>query len=283
MGMDINDKICVITGATSGIGRDTAMELARQGMRLVLPVRNMEKGEALRKEIMEVTGNGHADLFACDLESLASVREFADAFLKKYDRLDVLINNAGVWETRRSLSRDGIEKVFAVNHLAPFLLTNLLLGAVQNAPAGRIINVASNAHRAGKIRFSDLEGKKRWNHIRAYTQSKLANILFTRKLAGKLNGEGTTANSLHPGFVQTSLFDRFPGWMMGLLSPVMLSTQEGAETTIYLAVSPDVDKTSGAYFASKKIRQPAAAARRDADADRLWDVSMEYLHKAGVM
>lgn len=270
----------MVTGATSGIGRETALELAGMGMEMVLPVRNMEKGEALLKEIHAVTGNGKARLFACDLESMASIGDFAAAFLKQYDRLDVLINNAGIWDTKRSVSRDGIERVFAVNHLAPFLLTNLLLDAVKASPGGRIITVSSNAHRAGKMNFSDLEGKKKWNHIRAYSQSKLANILFTRQLARKLEGSKATANSLHPGFVQTSLFDGFPAWMMGLLSPVMLSTQEGAQTNIYLAVSPEVKNVNGTYFAKKRIKTPSAAARNDGDAEKLWAVSMEYVDKA---
>jgi retinol dehydrogenase 12 len=276
------NKTCLITGATSGIGRETALDLAARGMKLVLPVRNIEKGRSLLREIHDVTGNGHAEIFYCDLESMDSIRGFAAEFLKKYDRLDVLINNAGIWETRRSLSQDGIERVFAVNHLAPFLLTNLLLEALKHAPGGRIINVSSNAHRAGKIKFSDLEGKKKWSHIRAYTQSKLANILFTRKLARMLEGSKATANCLHPGFVQTSLFEGFPDWMMSLLSPAMLSSQEGARTSIFLAASPELDSISGAYFARKKMKTPARAARSDADAERLWDVSLEYTGKPGV-
>ena len=273
-----NDKrICMVTGATSGIGRETALELARMGLKVVLPVRNMKKGEALLEEIHALTGNGKAVLFECDLESMASIRDFAAAFLKQYDRLDVLINNAGIWDTKRSVSRDGVERVFAVNHLAPFLLTNLLLDAVKASPGGRIINVSSNAHRAGKMNFSDLEGKKKWNHIRAYSQSKLANILFTRQLSKKLNGSKATANSLHPGFVQTSLFNGFPGWMMGLISPVMLSTQEGAQTSLYLAASPEVEDINGAYFAKKRIKTPSAAARDDGQAEKLWAVSMEYV------
>jgi retinol dehydrogenase 12 len=276
---ETNNKICLVTGATSGIGRETALELARMGMELVLPVRNMEKGEALLEEIHAVTGNGKARLFECDLASMASIRDFAAAFSKAYDRLDVLVNNAGIWETRRSVSTDGIEKVFAVNHLAPFLLTNLLLGAVKASPDGRIINVSSNAHRAAKMNFSDLEGKKKWSHIRAYSQSKLANILFTRQLAKQLKGSKATANSLHPGFVQTSLFDGFPDWMMGLISPIMLSTQEGAQTSLYLAASPEVKHINGAYFAKRRIKPPSAAARNDADAEKLWAVSLEYVGK----
>ncbi len=267
----------MVTGATSGIGRETALELARMGMEVVLPVRNMKKGAALLDEVHALTGNGKAVLFECDLESMASIRDFAAAFLKKYDRLDVLINNAGIWDTKRSVSRDGVERVFAVNHLAPFLLTNLLMDAVKASPGGRIVNVSSNAHRAGKMNFSDLEGKKKWNHIRAYSQSKLANILFTRQLAKQLAGSRATANSLHPGFVQTSLFDGFPGWMMGLISPVMLSTQEGAQTNLYLAVSPEVEHINGAYFAKKRIKTPSATARDDGKAEKLWAVSMEYV------
>lgn len=269
--------ICLLTGATSGIGKETALELAKRGMKLVLPVRNMEKGEVLKEEIHQITGNGHIDLIECDLASMASIRACAEEFLSKYDRLDVLINNAGIWEMKRALSKDGIEMVFAVNHLAPFLLTNLLLEPIKSTPHSRIINVSSNAHRQGKIHFDDLEGQQGWSTIKAYAQSKLANILFTRRLAHLLEGTSTTVNCLHPGFVNTSLFEKFPRWMMRLASLIMLTPKKGAETTIFLATSPLAGDITGAYFVKKKVKSPSAAAKDNASAKKLWEVSMEYV------
>jgi len=272
----MEDKTVLITGATSGIGRGAALELASRGARLVLPVRNMDKGRALAEDIRKLTGNGMPELFQCDLESLVSVRAFAQDFLNRFDRLDVLINNAGTWPMHRTESADGIEKTFAVNHLAPFLLTNLLLEPLQAAPQGRIINVASSAHRAGKIHFSDPELRKGWNHFRAYAQSKLANILFTRHLAKNLEGTSVTANSLHPGVVTTQLFKGFPGWMMRLARPVMLDPGKGSETTVFLAADPGAGAYSGQYFARQRPRTPARQARNDETARRLWELSREY-------
>ncbi|MDX9940612.1 MAG: SDR family oxidoreductase [Bacteroidales bacterium] len=272
----MKEKIAVITGATSGIGKETAKALAFEGMKLVLPVRNMAKGEALQKELHELTGNGNIALHECDLSSMDSIRAFAGDYNEKYDRLDVLVNNAGVWEMKRSETKDGIEKTFGVNHLAPFLLTNLLLGKLKASAPSRIISVSSMAHIMGKIRFDDLEGKRRWNWMGSYAQSKLANLFFTRELARKLEGTGVVANCLHPGIVATHLFDKMPKFLHGPMRLVMIPPKEGAQTAVFLATAPEALKFSGEYFANKKIRKTSAYTFNPEVAGKLWKVSRQY-------
>lgn len=275
--MDLKDKICIITGATSGIGKETAEDIAMQGAVVVLPVRDSLKGDILKDEILAQTPDALIDLMHCDLASFDSIREFAAAFKEKYKKLHLLINNAGIWETKRNLSADGIEKNFAVNHLAPFLLTHLLLDTIKNSAPARIINVASNAHKQGKIQFSDLEYEKKYSSFGSYAQSKLANILFTKKLSQKLKGTEVTANCLHPGVVNTNLFDKMPGVLKSIMNLFMISPKKGAQTTLYLATSPEVDHISGEYFAKSKPKKPAPAALRQDIADKLWDISEKYV------
>lgn len=272
-------KVAIITGATSGIGAEAAKVLAAEGMHLVLAVRSIQKGELLRAEIIDQNPGAQIDLMLCDLSSLKSVRHFAEQFDATYSRLDVLINNAGVWETRRKESQDGIELTFAVNHLAPFLKTNLLLEKLKATANSRIINVSSNAHKFARVNLDDLEGKKSWNSTKAYAQSKLANVLFTRSLAKLLDGTGVMAFSMHPGFVATNLFSKFPGFMMSLLSPVMVSPQKGAETLVYLATQPEVEKLNGSYFVKKKPARISKAGKDDLLAHQLWEVSQMYISK----
>lgn len=275
--MDIKDKICIITGATSGIGRETAKELAKKGAILVLPIRDSLKGDILKDEILEQVPDAQLDFMHCDLASFASIREFATAFKKKYNNLHVLINNAGIWETKKNLTSDGIEKNFAVNHLAPFLLTNLLLDTIKASAPSRIVNVASDAHKQGKINFSDLEFEKKYSTLGSYAQSKLANILFTKKLSQKLKGTGVTTNCLHPGVVSTNLFDKMPKLLMGAMNLFMISPQKGAQTTLFLATSPQVEHVSGEYFAKSKSKKPAPQALRQDTADKLWEISEKYV------
>ena len=273
--MNLNSKICIITGATSGIGRETAIALAGKGATLVLPVRNLLKGKELKEEIYSKTGNSRVDIMECDFASLLSVRNFSSAFLNKYDRLHILINNAGLWESKPHKSHDGIELTFAVNHLAPFLLTNLLLDVMKKSAPGRIVNVSSEAHRSGRMKFDDLEGKKSWNSLRAYGQSKLANILFTVKLAEILKDHNITVNCLHPGVVATNLFTLLPKFLMKFASLFMLSPEKGAQTTIFLATSPEIGNITGQYFSKKKIKRTTSEARDKEVADRLWEISLE--------
>ncbi len=275
--MDLKDKVCLITGATSGIGKATAKELASQGAILVLPIRDAMKGDALRDEIMEQTPNARLDFMHCDLASFESIRSFVKAFKKKYKNLHILINNAGVWETKRNESKDGIERNFAVNHLAPFLLTNLLIDTLKSSAPARIITVSSEAHRQGDIYFDDLEFKKKFSSLKAYSQSKLANILFTKKLSQKLKGSGVTANCLHPGVVASNLFEKMPKVITAIMKIFMISTEKGAQTTIYLATSEEVKTISGEYFSKSRRKKPSSVALRQDIADRLWQISEKYV------
>jgi NAD(P)-dependent dehydrogenase (short-subunit alcohol dehydrogenase family) len=275
--MDLQGKVCIITGATSGIGKETAKSLAAKGATVVLPIRDSMKGDILKDEILEQTPDAKIDLIHCNLASFDSIREFVKQFKNKYKNLHVLVNNAGIWESKRNLSEDGVELNFAVNHLAPFLLTNLLLDVMKNSSPARIVNVSSEAHRTGKINFADIEMEKNFSGYKSYSQSKLANILFTKKLSQVLKGSGVTVNCLHPGVVATGLFDKMPRLLTGLAKSFMLSPAKGAETTIYLATSPEVEKISGEYFVKKKPKKPANEALRQDVANKLWDLSEKYV------
>ena len=274
--MNLKGKTAIITGASSGIGRVTALALAAEGTSLVLPVRNMEKGEAVKQEVIKKTENTAVDLMPIDMASFDSIRRFAEQFKEKHDELHLLINNAGTWETKKRLTEDGIEMNFAVNHLAPFLLTNLLLDTIVASAPARIVNVSSAAHKQATMNVDDLEGKQRWSSMRSYSQSKLANIFFTRYLARELDGSGVTVNCLHPGVVSTALFDKMSGFMRRLFGLFMISPEKGAETTIYLATSPGVEGVSGAYFAKKKQAKTSRHAKDMAVAEKLWKVSKNY-------
>jgi len=270
-------RICLITGATSGIGKATAIELARQGFHVVITFRNKEKGDKTIEEIKNLTGSQAIEGLVVDLESFDSIRKFADAFKSKYPRIDVLINNAGIWETKRYESKDGIEKTFAVNHLAPFLLTNLLLEHVRKGNNPRIVNVSSEAHRYASIDFEDIECKKKFGSMKAYGQSKLANILFTKQLAKILDGTAITVNCLHPGVVNTNLFDKFPSFMKSMMSGLLISPEKGARTSVYLATSDEVKNTTAQYFAKMKEKKSNAVSNDMQIAQKLWEISEKYV------
>ncbi len=274
--MDNEQKVAIITGATSGIGRILALAIAEQGMKLVLPVRNMGKGRGLKEEIMQKTASARVDLFDCRLDSMDSVRQFVSEFKNNHKKLHLLVNNAGTWENVRKESVDGIEYNFAVNHLAPFLMTNLLLDELRAAVPARVVTVSSMAHKQTRMRFDDLEGKKRWGSMQSYAQSKLANILFTRRLARELEGSGVTANCLHPGVVSTSLFDKLPAWLRKPLELIMISSEKGAQTGIYLSTSEEVAHITGTYFVKKKPARTSRQAGDNEAVDRLWDISLKY-------
>ncbi len=275
--MDIANKVCLITGATSGIGKETAKELAARGAIVVLVARDIMKGEDVKDEIHESSPKAKIDIMTCNLASFDSIRQFADKFKARYNNLHVLINNAGIWEPKKQLSEDGIELNFAVNHLAPFLLTNLLLEPIMASAPAKIINVSSEAHRHAHIQFNDLEFNNKFSSYRSYGQSKLANILFTKKLSHKLKGSGLTVNSLHPGFVDTNLFDKMPVPLKWIMKPFMISPGRGAQTTLYLVTSSEVEKTSGEYFVNSKPKKPNQEALRKDIADRLWEISENYV------
>jgi len=277
---DLDGKICLVTGASSGIGKETAAALAGMGARVVLACRDGTRGEAAVREISDRTGSEAVELMLADLSSQQQVRQLAGAFQSAHDRLHVLVNNAGTFEGVRSVTEDGLETTFAVNHLAPFLLTNLLLPAlIANAPA-RIVTVSSTGHGYGTaIHFDDLQCERRYGAMRAYSQSKLANVLFTYELARRLEGTGVTATCLHPGGVNTKLM-RYRGVAGALVGaarvlgrPLLLSPAQGAETSVYLSSSLDVEGVTGAYFAKRRAVRSSKASYDESTMRRLWEVS----------
>ena len=273
---ELKGRNCMITGASSGLGRVMALALARMGAGLVLVCRDRTRGENVMAEIRERTGNLLVSLMLADLSVQQSIRTLAADFLARGEPLHVLVNNAGVFNLKRSLTADGIETVFAVNHLSYFMLTLLLLDRIKQSAPARIVNVASHAHRWGSINFDDLGGARSYRSSCAYGQSKLANILFTYELARRLEGTGVTVNCVHPGAVATGLGAN-NGALAKLLMPViglfMRSPEQGAATQIYLAASPEVEGVSGKYFVDCKPAQSNQESYDTAVARRLWEVS----------
>jgi NAD(P)-dependent dehydrogenase (short-subunit alcohol dehydrogenase family) len=272
----MNGKVVMITGPTSGIGKVTALALAGMGAELVLVSRSQDRLRSLCQEIMDRTGNDRALSVPCDLSSMNDVRRLAQEFKDRHHRLDVLVNNAGAILGDRKLSVDGYEYTLALDHLAPFLLTNLLLGELKNAAPSRVVTVSSTGHRAGRIHFDDLMLERGWTTLKAYGQAKLANVLFTYELDRHLEGTGVTANCLHPGMVRNGFGSELRG-PMRLLSAVMMpftiSEEDGARTSIYLASAPEVEGVSGRYFVQ---RRASGSSRRSYDMDvakRLWEAS----------
>lgn len=278
--MSFKDKTVLITGATSGIGKETATVLAKMGAHLVFTSRDIHRGEICRKEIIALSENKSVNVLFCDLSSFASIRNCCKEFMEKYKHLDVLINNAGVWETKHVLSKDGIENNFATNHLAPFLLTNLLLDVLKKSAPSRIITVSSKLHERGTIKFDDLESKKSFNYMQSYAQSKLANILFTKQLAQMLKHNGVTANALMPGVVaSTNLFRNANFIFKCIIRCLTVTIEEGAQTSVYLATSPKVEGITGQYFEKKKIKQSSKESNDMNIARQLWEVSYNYIKK----
>jgi len=271
-------KVCLITGATSGIGEVTACELARMGCSVVITARDERKAEIAVDKLRAESGSLKIDGLVADLSSQDQVRNLAAEFKRQHNRLDVLINNAGAIYLRRYLSQDGIEMTFAVNHLAPFLLTNLLLEMVIDSAPARIINVASNSHEGQEIDFDDLESQRSYNFMRAYGRSKLANVKFTFELSRRLAGSSVTVNAFHPGLVGTNMGSN-NGWLVKLFLPLFrlfsLSPEEGAETSIYLASSPEVEGVSGKYFYQKRAVPSSPNSLDEEKARQLWEVSAE--------
>ena len=273
---ELKNRICLITGATSGIGYVTARELARKGATVVLVARSESRAKESVARIQQETGNQSVDYLLADLSSQEQVRRLADAFTARYPHLHILINNAGAVFWSRQETVDGLEMTLALNHLAPFLLTNLLLPTILESTPARIITVSSTAHRGATIPFDDLQQRNHaYRAFRAYGESKLANILFTYELARRQAGKQITANTLHPGFVASN-FGKGNGLMsviFTLISPFAISPEHGAQTSIYLASSPDVDTISGQYFIKEKPARSSNASYSVAAAERLWTVS----------
>jgi retinol dehydrogenase 12 len=281
--MDVNarpmaGKTCVVTGATDGVGKVTARALAEQGAAVLLVGRNPHKTEEATRQIREQTGNASVDFLLADLSSQKQVRGLAQAIRERCPRLDVLVNNAGGFFGARRETEDGIELTFALNHLAYFLLTNLLLDLLKQSAPARIVNVSSEAHQGGRLDFDDPEGRKRFSGWAAYGQSKLANVLFTYALAKRLQGSGVTVNVLHPGFVASN-FASGNGWRSALMRPFILllgmNVERGARTQIYLASSPEVEGKSGLYWVKCRPARASAASRDEAAAERLWQISAQ--------
>lgn len=274
-------KICLITGATSGIGKATAMGLAAMGATVVLVGRDRVKGEVVQQEIQQKTGNENIDLLTADLSSQQSIYQLAEAFKQKYQQLHVLINNAGLFASRRHESVDGIELTFAVNTLAPFLLTNLLLDTLKASAPSRIVNVSSEAQAAGRINLDDLQFSHRYHMMAAYSQSKVALVLFTYELARRLQGTGVTANCLHPGFVKTNIGQTDVNPLARPLARIIfslgISPEEGAKTSIYLASSPDVVNVTGKYFVKSVPKRSSAITYDQAIQHQLWDISTQLV------
>ena len=270
----MNGKTVVITGATSGIGEVAADRLAGKGARIVFIARDEKRGAETLKHLKAIApGQPHKTYYA-DLARLSEMKRVAGEIAAQESRIDVLINNAGAAFTTRQVTEDGLEKTFALNHMSYFVLTNLLrprMGA-----GGRIVSTASTAHRGTHLDFNDLQSEKRYSGFGVYGRSKLCNILFTRELARRLAGTGITANSLHPGFVATRFGNNNGGFFafgLGLAKNFALSPEQGAQTILYLASSPEVENVTGLYFDKSKPVTPSAEAQNDVDASRLWDVS----------
>lgn len=275
---EMKGKTCLITGATSGIGKATAVALAKMGATLVFTARDVEKGRITRDEIMAVSGNETVDFLECDLSSLLSVRDCCTRFREKYYGLHALINNAGTWEGRRKVSKDGIENTFAVNHLAPFLMTNLLLDMIKRSAPARIISVSSGLH-GGTIDFEDVEFRRKFRPMAAYRQSKLADMLFIKELSRRLAGSGVTANCLMPGFVATDLGRNSSIVSRASFRVFGASPEKGARTSVYLASSPEVAKISGECFRKNRVATTSKESNDPALAKRLWELSEQYTKK----
>ncbi len=270
-------KTAVVTGASSGIGLPTAVGLARLGASVALVARDRAKGEAALAAVREASAPGATSrLFLADLGSLAQVRRLAQELLAALPRIDVLVNNAGAIHATRKESPDGHELTLAVNHLAPFLLTNLLLPRLRASAPARVVTVSSEAHRIGPLDLDDLEARRGYSAMRVYGRSKLANVLFANELARRLAGTGVTSNSLHPGVVATGFGRNDPGWFRLLVTlgrPFLTSPEKGARTSLHVAAAPEVEGVTGTYFKDRRPVAPAPYARDEGVQHRLWELS----------
>lgn len=278
-GSTMTGKTVLVTGGTGGIGRATAEGLARMGARVGIIGRDQTRGEAAAADIRASSGNPAVNVFTADVSSQAEVRRLAAEVLAAYPRLDVLVNDVGGFWAHRHLTADGLERTFAVDHLAPFLLTNLLLERLTTSAPARVVTVSSGAQALGRIDFDDLQGERDWSGQRAYNQAKLANVMFTYELARRLEGTGVTATVLHPGVTRTSFGqeDKPRSWavMYPIVRRIMRSPDHGASTPIYLASSPEVEGVTGTYFANRKPRRSNKVSYDTVAAARLWRVSSE--------
>jgi NAD(P)-dependent dehydrogenase (short-subunit alcohol dehydrogenase family) len=281
---DLAGKTVLITGATSGIGLEASVALARMGAWVVMVGRDPRKTTEKVGEVRSRSDSSRVDSLLCDLASQAQVRALAESFLAKYERLHVLMNNAGTVYVKRTVTEDNVEATFAVNYLSAFLLTNLLLDRLIQSEPSRVVNVTSSGHYGGTLDFNDLGFERGYQIMRAYSRSKLAEVLFTRELARRLQGTGVTANCVHPGAVATSIWDRAPAYTRPIFAVAkriaMISPEAGAATLVYLAASPDVGGKTGLYFENNQPKAPSRLALDDALATRLWDESAKLVRLA---
>ncbi len=277
---NLTGKTILVTGANSGIGLATAKSLAKMGAQVVMLCRSREKGEAARAEVIEATENKSVHLILADLSIQAEVRRAADEFKAKFNRLDVLINNAAIIPAKREVTADGIETQFAVNHLSYFLLTNLLLDVLKASAPSRVVNLSSNLHASGKVNFDDLQSTGNYSRMGwgQYSNTKLMNQHFTFELARRLEGTGVTVNSVHPGVIGTNLSRTMPKWMHSVYKAVMPKPEDGAKTSIYVATAPELVNVTGQYFTNSKLAKAADIARDPDTARRLWDISAQMVN-----
>lgn len=272
MAGEMDGRVCVVTGATAGIGQATAMALARMGATVVLVARNRDKARQTRDDIVRAAGHSRVEAVIADLAVQARVRAAAEEIRGRHPAVHVLVNNAAVYTKKRQETPDGMEMQLAVNHLAPFLMTNLLMDRLRAGAPARIVTVSSEAHRRGVLHWDDLQMRRKYGGLQAYCNAKLCNVLFTRELARRLPAAEVAANAMHPGVVGTALL--FGGWApLRLLKPFIRTAEEGARTAIHLASSPEVAGVTGRYFKDEKPIHPSRAAQEDEAARRLWEVS----------
>ena len=276
-------KTVLVTGATQGIGKATAIGLARMGARVAIVGRDRARSQQAGRDIEAAGASKGAgvDIFVADLASQAQVRRLADQVMSRLPRLDVLINNVGGYWGTRHVTEDGLEHTFALNYLAPYLLTRLLLDRMRDTGAARVVTVASNAEGQGRIDFADLQGDRSYSGARAYSQSKLANVMFTYELARRVRRSSVTANAVHPGVVSTGFGSEDPGhlqrWLIPLIRPLMKEPTQGAVTSIHVATSPDLDGVTGRYFANSSPKRTSRASYDLATTARLWQVSADLV------
>lgn len=271
-------KICIVTGSNTGIGKETARGLAERGAVVILACRDLDKADAARADIVDTTGNADVYVMELDLASSASIHAFVAAFRARFDRLDVLVNNAGVTTRKRTLTKDGFELTFGVNHLGTALLTLELQDLLEKSAPSRVVVLSSNLHYRGAMDWDDLEQERRtFSGLRAYNDSKLANVLFTKALARRLAGTGVTVNAVHPGVVATELARDYPKVLIALWQLFLLSPERGAECSLHVATAPELANVTGEYFEKSNIKRASGAARGEAAQERLWAVTEELL------
>ena len=279
--VNMAEKVCLVTGGNSGIGKSVALGLAKMGATVVVVSRNKEKGETAVTDTVEKSGNKNVELIQADMSSQNSIHQLVNEFRARHEKLHLLINNAGVYLTKRSETEDGLESTFAVNHLGPFLLTSLLVDILKASAPSRIVNVTSDAHKGARVNFDDLQGERKFSGWQAYGQSKLAMILYTRGLAKKLEGTGVTVNSAHPGVVRTNFAKNNGGLVMlgfRFLGIFFISPESAAKRILYVATSPDLEGVTGKYFTKMHEVKSSQESYDDDSARRLWQISEQLTH-----